>query len=124
MIQTGLDWLNARREENRAVAIAYYRASSSVAIATATHEHKTRRYQDDYGLWMREELDDFLVAAEDLVINSVTIEPRVGDEIRRTINGTTHKYEVQRPNRDETCYRFSDLDRKYLRIHTRKVGTA
>ncbi|MBE3123763.1 MAG: hypothetical protein IMZ65_03080, partial [Planctomycetes bacterium] len=48
--------------------------------------------------------------------------PERGDRIREPQDGKTFVYEVMAPGK-EPHYRFSDLYRRTLRIHTKQVAT-
>lgn len=63
---------------------------------------------------------DFLVAAEDLIIGGVAVEPQRGDQVLQTVGSSTHTYEVLAPNA-EPPWRWADAHRKVLRIHTKLV---
>lgn len=66
---------------------------------------------------------DFLIAVEDLVLNSVAVTPRPGDTIAEECGGITYTYRVLDLPTDQ-CYRFSDSGRTQFRIHAKLVSKA
>jgi hypothetical protein len=70
----------------------------------------------------RIESRDFLILAEDLVLDGTVVLPVRGDRIRETQGGKVYVYEVVAPG-NEPCWRYSDPFRKTLRIHTKHIAT-
>jgi hypothetical protein len=74
------------------------------------------------GFIERTESRDFLVRARDLVIAGERTLPKRGDRIRERGGQKDFIYEVMSPG-SEPEWRYSDLYRRTLRIHTKHVGT-
>jgi hypothetical protein len=64
---------------------------------------------------------DFLIHAADLILAGEPTLPERGDLIRETQGGRTFVYEVMAPGK-EPPWRWSDVFRKVLRIHTKQIA--
>lgn len=65
---------------------------------------------------------DFLIQAEDFVLEGNEVLPCVGMTITRTIRGNEVVFEVLNTD-DGRCYRYSDdATREMLRVHTRETS--
>ena len=80
------------------------------------------RLDKGYGVQERIESRDYLILAADLQIGGTPALPKPGDQVRETEDGKTFVYEVLAPG-NEPCWRYSDLYRVTLRIHTKLVAT-
>lgn len=79
------------------------------------------KLDDGYGGVLLQWTDrDFLIRAEDLVISGQTILPQRGDTIHEVQSGVTYTYEVLAPGK-EPVWKWSDLYRSLLRIHTKQI---
>lgn len=101
------------------VFVTYIRGMASVALQ-ATIGRTIFEQRDDYGV--KVESRDFLVRAEDLMLDGDPALPERGDQVRETDGGKVLVYEVMAPGK-EPHFRYSDLYRRTLRIHTtRRLG--
>lgn len=118
----------------KAAAAAAYHANRSVAGDTVTYRRGAAsmpvtavvgRYAADVGdgngLTVRTEVRDYLIAAADLVLGGVPVEPRGGDRIVEGDPAAGTVFEVM-DLAGEGPWRYSDPARTVLRIHTRRVG--
>ena len=105
-------WLNAQRQKHLTVPVQYRRRSGQIVEIPAALGRTLFRIEDEYGITIRTESRDFLIAASDL-----NVEPERGDQI--IYAGVC--YEVLAPN-SEPCWRWSDSFRQTLRIHTKEIG--
>ena len=119
MLQAGSDWLEQMRHAHATQAVIYRRGADSVACK-ATLARTQYEVEDDYGLRIRVEVADFLILADDLVLNDQKVEPEVGDRIETERAGTAQAFEVL-SLAGEGPWRFSDVYGKTLRIHTKQV---
>lgn len=119
MIQDGLDWLEGRRKEHLARPATYRRGNLSVAVdvTPAATRYESR---DDYGVTLEVEMRDFLVAAEELVLDGWPVEPRPGDRIHVERDDVTFVYEAMELG-PEGCFRACDPGYRTYRIHTKRV---
>lgn len=101
--------------------VSYVRDGDSVDVA-ATIGRTVFEQADDYGVIHRIESRDYLVLTAFLVLGGRPTLPRAGDQIRETVGDRTFIYEVMAPG-NEPPFRYSDLYRQTLRIHTKHVGT-
>jgi len=113
-------WLDGMRTKHMARPVTYCRGEQSVEVA-ATVGRTVFEIADAYGVVERSESRDFLVTAADLVLDDQVVLPERGDRIRETQDGKVFVYEVMAPGK-EPHYRFSDVYRRTLRIHTRQVA--
>jgi len=99
--------------------VTYCRGGQSVEVQ-ATVGRTVFEIADTYGLVERSESRDFLVTAADLVLAGQAVLPERGDQVREAQGDKVYVYEVMAPGK-EPHYRFSDVYRRTLRIHTRQV---
>lgn len=115
------DALRTLREET-GVAAVYWRGDTQIALGNVSRGRWVFRFEDEYHTTKRIETRDFLVAAEELVIGGVPVEPVIGDRIQETVAGDRITYEVVSVN-NEPCFRWSDPGRTQLRIHSLRIKT-
>jgi hypothetical protein len=113
-------WLNGMLAKHLARPVTYCRGEQSVEVA-ATVGRTVFEIADAYGVVEQSESRDFLIPAADLVLGDAVTLPERGDRVRETQDGKTLVYEVMAPGK-EPHYRFSDVYRRTLRIHTRQVA--
>ena len=122
LLQTGSDWLAERLKAYASRPVVYQRGNQQVTVQ-ATVGRTLLKLDDGYGGVRMEWTDrDFLIHAADLVLGGVPTLPQRGDQIRETQGAKTFIYEVMAPGQ-EPPWRWSDVYRKVLRIHTKQVGT-
>lgn len=113
-------WLDGMRAKYLARTVTYCRGEESVEVQ-ATLGRTVFEIADAYGVVEQSESRDFLIPAADLVLGEAVTLPERGDRIRETHDGKVFVYEVMAPGK-EPHYRFSDVYRRTLRIHTRQVA--
>ena len=121
LLEQGAAWLDRMRQRHAARPVTYCRGEESVEVQ-ATVGRTVFEIADAYGVVERSESRDFLLTAADLVLDGQAVLPERGDSIRETQDGKTFVYEVMAPGK-EPHYRFSDVYRRTLRIHTKQVAT-
>ena len=121
LLQTGSDWLADQLKTHASRPVVYRRGALQVAVQ-ATVGRTFLKLDDGYGGVRMEWTDrDFLIQAADLVLGGAAVLPERGDKIRETQGTKTFIYEVMAPAK-EPPWRWSDVFRKVLRIHTKQVG--
>jgi hypothetical protein len=121
LLQTGSDWLADQLKTHVSRPVVYRRGAAEVAVQ-ATIGRTLLKLDDGYGGVRMEWTDrDFLIQAADLVLGAATVLPDRGDKVRETVGTKTFVYEVMAPGK-EPPWRWSDVYRKVLRIHTKQVG--
>jgi hypothetical protein len=121
LLRTGSDWLADMLKEHASRPVVYRRGAVEVTVQ-ATIGRTLLKLDDGYGGVRMEWTDrDFLIHAADLVLGTATALPERGDTIRETQGDKTLVYEVMAPGK-EPAWRWSDVYRKVLRIHTKQVG--
>ena len=120
LLEQASAWLDRMRTRHMARPVTYCRGEQSVEVQ-ATVGRTVFDTADAYGVVERSESRDFLVTAADLVLDGQAVLPERGDRIREAQDGKTYVYEVMAPGK-EPHYRFSDVYRRTLRIHTRQVA--
>jgi hypothetical protein len=111
MMQRGVAWLNAQRNEHAAQDVLYKRGDVILEIP-ATKGRSVFEGADDYGAQVSAQAWDFLILDVDL-----NLKPVAGD----VIVYAGRRYEVMAFG-EEGCWRWSDSERTTLRIHTKDTG--
>lgn len=121
LLQKASEWLENQRTRHAASTVEYVRGGLAADVLASIGK-TTFEIDDGYGVLVRFESRDFLILTADLVVNGESILPQRGDRIRETQGTTVLVYEVTAPGK-EPCWRFSDVFRKTLRIHTKQIDT-
>ena len=121
LLEQGTAWLDDQRHKHMTRTVVYERGSDSVELS-ATIGRTEFEQADEYGTVHRIEARDYLVRAEDLVLAGQQTLPQAGDRIREIDGAQTFIYEVMAPG-TEPPWRYSDANRRTLRIHTKHVAT-
>jgi hypothetical protein len=119
LLERGAAWLEEQRRAHMTRTVTYQRGAQSVEVA-ATVGKTVFRLDTGYGVVERHETRDYLVLAEELVLDGQTTLPKAGDRVRETEPHMLFIYEVMAPG-NEPCWRYSDPYRRALRIHTKLV---
>ena len=120
LLQRGSDWLERKRNRHLTREVVFVRGADSVEVK-ATVGRTIFRVDKGYGVLERIEARDYLILAADLVLSGTPVLPKAGDKIQETEDGKTFSYEILAPG-NEPCWRYSDLYRVTLRIHTKLVA--
>ena len=120
LLKEGSDWLEDQRTDFLSRTVTYQRDPDEVDVL-ATVGRTVFRVDGAYGLNQRHEMRDYLILAADLILAAVETLPKAGDKIREEQGAVAYIYEVMAPG-GEPPWRYSDLYRKTLRIHTKQVG--
>jgi len=121
LLQTGSNWLEEMRTAHAAQSVTYSRGVEQV-ILNVTLGKTTYEVDDGYGARVQAEVIDFLLLAEELVLNGQKVLPEAGDQIRITRGADVVVFEVM-ALAGQGHYRFSDSFGKTLRIHTKLVSS-
>ncbi|HOD83747.1 MAG TPA: hypothetical protein PKG77_20190 [Phycisphaerae bacterium] len=119
LLQTACDWLGGMRLKHASQSVTYCRGESSVE-AQATLGRTDYEVADESGLTVQAVATDFLISAEQIVLDGVQTLPRPGDRIRLGDDGQVTVYEVL-DLAGGGHYRPSDPYGRTLRIHTKQV---
>ena len=120
LLGQGASWLEDQRHQHLTRMVVYQRGVNEVELQATIG--RTVFEQDDHaGGLTRIESRDFLIRAIDLVLATEVKLPRPGDRIIETDSIATHTYEVMAPGA-EPPWRYSDVNRATLRIHTKQVA--
>lgn len=120
LLEWGQRWLNNQFQQFASREVVYQRGASTLTVQ-ATVGRTLLKLDDGYGGVLLQWTDrDFLIRAEDLVISGQTILPQRGDTIHEVQSGVTYTYEVLAPGK-EPVWKWSDLYRSLLRIHTKQI---
>jgi hypothetical protein len=121
LLEQASAWLDRMRARHMVRPVTYCRGKQSVEVQ-ATLGRTVFEIADAYGVVEQSESRDFLILACDLVLGGTQTLPERGDRVWETQEGKTFVYEVMAPGK-EPHYRFSDVYRRTLRIHTKQVAT-
>jgi hypothetical protein len=120
LLEWGQSWLNNQLQQFASREVVYQREASTLTVQ-ATVGRTLLKLDDGYGGVLLQWTDrDFLIRAEDLVIAGETILPQRGDRVHEVQSGVTYTYEVLAPGK-EPVWKWSDLYRSLLRIHTKQI---
>lgn len=109
--------------QTAAVDVTFQRAAYSTGVIQAIPGKSTYDVRDEFGAVIRYQSRDFIVKAADLVLDDETVLPQRGDLIKEELtDGSLAIHEVMRADGGEDVWRYSDLGRSFIRIHTKLVG--
>lgn len=120
LLKTGSDWLGSMMKSHASQSVEYFRETGSVVVS-ATLGRTFYDDADDNGLTVKSHTTDFIIDSADLLLNSVEIEPTVGDLIKVTRADRVDVFEVSRLA--GSCWQYSDTYAQRYRIHTRLIDT-
>ncbi len=121
LLAQGSEWLEAQRHAHCTLTVTYERGDDSCEWAVTIGRSEFEQ-GDQYGVIHRTESRDFLGLAAELVFDGDETLPKAGDRIVETVGEKAYVYEVMSFG-DEPPYRYSDQNRKTLRVHTKHVST-
>ena len=121
LLEQASSWLDEQRIQYMSKLVSYHRGETSIDVL-ATIGRTVFEIDDGTGVLEKVESRDFLIVAPHLVLDSEPTLPQRGDRIKENCGDKIYVYEVLAPGK-EPHYRFSDLYRNTLRIHTKHVDT-
>lgn len=119
LLEQASAWLETQRTKYTTRQVVYRRGEVWVEVPASIGK-TTFELDDGSGAMIRSESRDYLILAAELVLAGTQTLPDRGDRIIEAAGGQEFVYEVMAPG-DEPHWRYSDLYRKTLRIHTRQV---
>jgi len=119
LLKIACDWLGGMRLKHASQLVTYSRGNSSVNVQ-ATLGKTDYEVADESGLTVQAVATDFLIAADQLVLDGIRTLPRPGDRIRLADGEQVKVYEVL-DLAGGGHYRPSDPYGVTLRIHTKLV---
>ena len=114
ILEQASEWLEFQRLKELSVPAEYVRRDGTRIDVNATLGKTLFRAENEYGVTIRTECRDFLIAASELVND-----PERGDSI--VYNHV--RYEVLAPN-GESVWRWLGTSHFTRRIHTKEIGGA
>ena len=119
MLDNGMNWLSARRQESLVTVYTYKRDSLSTTLNAQIATTSEQEIDGGGGLvTTTAHAPDFIVLASELVLTGTTItKPETGDVLIAT-DGTTYKV-VRGPGEKE--WRWTTSHRVDIRIYTKEV---
>ena len=120
VMKAGSDWLMGELKTKAATTVSVRRSSAVTSGIAATVGSSNHQQQDDLGGIVFWESRDYLIDAADYVLGGNQTEPKRGDLIEETQDGTTHAYEVMGDS-GTVAWRWSDDYRVKYRVHTKRV---
>lgn len=119
VLREASEWLEGERDKFLTEPVVYRRGTDTVTL-NATRGRTIFEIDDGFGSVERWQSKDFLIFTKDLVFNTIETEPERGDRIEDTVGSRTYIYELMAPP-GEPFFRFSDVWRQTLRIHTKQI---
>jgi hypothetical protein len=120
LLDEGARWLSNQLDLYASSEVEYRRDSTIISLWAAKGRTQFE-LTDTNGMIIAVESRDFLISADNLVLNGRVILPKVGDRIVESVHDKLHGYEVSNFGGDQP-YRFCDPYRHKVRIHTRFIG--
>lgn len=120
LLANAATWLAQQRTKHLSQPVVYRRDALIVTVS-ATIGKTEFEVDDEFGVVQRIESRDFLILTSGLVLDGNVTLPERGDIIEEQAGTQTLQYEVTAPGK-EPCWRYSDLYRQTLRIHTKAIG--
>lgn len=121
LLDQGSAWLEGQRKKHATREVTYRRGADAVVVK-ATIGRTLFEQDDGAGVIVRVQVRDYLIDTADLVLAGTPTLPAKGDRIEEFYAGQKHTYEVL-PLGGEQHWRYSDLYRRTLRIHTKLIAT-
>lgn len=119
VLADGMAWLDAQLRAHASESVTYSRDPYGDLEILATRGSKPMRTMADFGPRIDFTVQDWFIAASELVIDGEPATPRKGDRIYAISRGMLQTYEVLSPGGDEPAWRWSDASEVTLRVHTK-----
>jgi len=123
MFNAGLAWMGPQMKAHAGSTITYTRTGREAITLTAWPGKTVYTRVDENGFEIKAESRDYIVLAEDLVLDDVAIQPQMEDQITETVNGITYEYEVYNLDGSSAEWEWADERRNSIRIHAKQIGT-
>jgi len=120
LLQQGSNFLEDQRHKYMSRQVRYTRGVESILL-NATIGRTVFEEQDQFGTIQRTESRDYLIRTDDLILFGEKSEPTVGDIVIESVNSVLFTYQVM-SFASEPPFRFSDPERKTLRVHTKLIN--
>jgi len=120
LLQQGSNFLEDQRHKYMSRQVKYTRGVESILL-NATIGRTVFEEQDQFGTIQRTESRDYLIRSDDLILFGEKSEPTVGDIVIESVNSVLFTYQVM-SFASEPPFRFSDPERKTLRVHTKLIN--
>lgn len=120
VFDTGFAWLAGKMSAHAASDVTYTRAADSQVLevtVAATEGSTPYDVTDVNGQLTSFVATDFLIEPSLLILDSVAIEPQVGDRIEKADGA---EFEVMKPANTFSCFALVDHGSRF-RIHTKRV---
>ena len=100
--------------------VTLLRGSATSGAVTAQVAKQDYKGESEDGITTTVHANDFFLNVSDYDFGAGAVEPRPGDQIKRTIDGTIHTYEVTRMP-DDRCCEWTDSSNTEWTIHTNHI---
>lgn len=101
--------------------ITYTRGAETITITASVGRTVFASQQDGKARVEFGEID-LVIDSADLVLGGVKSEPARGDRVGITLDGTAMTLELMIPQTREPAWRYSDPERKRIRLHLKRVA--
>jgi len=113
-------YVNKTRAMYSQVEIRFVR-DDDIVLLNATPSLTEFVSLDRHMITLRKQSRDYLITVDELLINTVKVKPKEGDQIWEDTGGTRYKYELGSYN-GEPLWRYSGAYRQVFRMHTKFLG--
>lgn len=124
MLAQGSAWLEDQRHAHLTRPVVYERGGETLELLATIGRTLFEQVDASGGVVQKLESRDFLLRTSDLILGGRPTLPKSGDRIRETSGEQVFVYEVMTPlGGNEPPFRYSDPNRRTLRVHTKHIGT-
>jgi hypothetical protein len=122
LLRKGLSWLTRTLRCHASEAVIYVDQFGNRLPCRAVLGNKLLKLDDGQGGFRMEWTDlDFLISADELRVDGITLTPTRGDLVLLTIGTDEQTYEVFPYGGTESCWRWADPHQSMLRVHMKLV---
>ena len=118
LLGSARQWLSQQRKAHLSKEVTYRRGAQQSDDVSASIGRTEYESADVQGVIRRSESRDFIILVDDLPYGL----PKRQDRIVETIGSTVFTYEIL-ANKNEPGWRYTDLGKHSVRIHTKLVAT-
>jgi len=119
LLERSVDWFNTRVKTAAGITATYSRKRETASLTIVPAQPERMVDLDDTSPNTTTELD-WLIVAEELVVDGVTLTPTPRDRITATINGVQMVFEVL-PRGQLPCWEWLDAYGLMLVVRTKRV---
>lgn len=122
LLDTSSEVLNSVLQSHAGRSVTYTRSGETPITVLATVGETRYDTIESNGYAVQVTVRDYIISADQIVIDSAQTLPREGDTITDVVNGTSRVFAVFPGGLNGQAFRDSDPQGRRLRIHTQEVA--